>query len=178
MSKSKSKSKKSANAGSNAKNIKALISQNKMIEAQNAEAEQKKLEKQEARLKAKQEAEIAKTVEADEVIVEKDANEQPVDTQNENVADTKDKKAEDKKADAKSNKNAKNKKQVKEKRGVGKRIKETVSELKKVSWPSFKNVIKKTGVVLAVVIFFGVCLFAFDFILSMLYNLLQGKSIV
>ncbi len=175
MSKSKSKSKKSANAGSNAKNIKALISQNKMIEAQNAEAEQKKLEEREARIKAKQEAENVKPVEADEVIVEKDANAQPAETQNENTTDVK---AENKKADEKSSKNAKNKKPAKEKRGVGKRIKETVSELKKVSWPSFKNVVKKTGVVLAVVIFFGVCLLAFDFVLSMLHNLLQGNSAV
>lgn len=52
------------------------------------------------------------------------------------------------------------------------RIKETGSELKKVSWPSFKEVMKKTGVVIAVVLFFAVILFAFDYLLSVLYNLM------
>ena len=70
------------------------------------------------------------------------------------------------------------KKPAKEKRKFGKRIKETVSELKKVTWPSFKDVVKKTGVVLAVVIFFGIVLFIFDFLLSMLYNLFLNQPIV
>ncbi|MBR4270164.1 MAG: preprotein translocase subunit SecE [Clostridia bacterium] len=56
-----------------------------------------------------------------------------------------------------------------------KRIKETISELKKVSWPSFKDVVKKTGVVLAVVIFFGIVLWIFDFALNIIYKLLQGQ---
>lgn len=57
---------------------------------------------------------------------------------------------------------------------LGRRIKETGSELKKVSWPSFKEVVKKTGVVMAVVIFFAVALVAFDWLLSLLYNLFIG----
>ena len=40
----KSKSKKSSGNTSNAKNIKALINQNKMIEKENAEAEKRKQE--------------------------------------------------------------------------------------------------------------------------------------
>lgn len=36
------------------------------------------------------------------------------------------------------------------------------SELKKVSWPSFKTVLKNTGIVLLVVLFFGVIIFGFD----------------
>ena len=56
--------------------------------------------------------------------------------------------------------------------GIKQRIKETGSELKKVSWPSFKEVMKKTGVVIAVVLFFAVILFAFDYLLSVLYNLM------
>ncbi len=36
------------------------------------------------------------------------------------------------------------------------------SELKKVSWPSFKTVLKNTGIVLLVVLFFSVIIFGFD----------------
>lgn len=56
--------------------------------------------------------------------------------------------------------------------GLKQHIKETGSELKKVSWPSFKEVMKKTGVVIAVVLFFAVVLFAFDYLLHFLYDLL------
>lgn len=80
----------------------------------------------------------------------------------------KDKKIAKEKADKK-------KKEAREKAGkvgVGRRLKETGSELKKISWPSFKQVVKKTGVVIAVVLFFAVVLFAFDRLLSWLYSLL------
>jgi len=60
---------------------------------------------------------------------------------------------------------------------VGKMLKETGSELKKVTWPTFKETVKRTGVVLAVVIFFGVVLLAFDFCLSVLYKLLIKATI-
>lgn len=60
---------------------------------------------------------------------------------------------------------------------VGKMLKETGSELKKVTWPTFKETVKRTGVVLAVVIFFGVVLLAFDYVLSVLYKLLIKASI-
>lgn len=56
--------------------------------------------------------------------------------------------------------------------GLKQRFKETGSELKKISWPSFKEVMKKTGVVIAVVLFFSVVLFAFDYLLSFLNGLL------
>ncbi len=36
------------------------------------------------------------------------------------------------------------------------------SELKKVSWPTFKTVLKNTGIVLLVVLFFSVIIFGFD----------------
>ena len=44
----------------------------------------------------------------------------------------------------------------------GMKAKDVFSELKKVAWPTFANVVKKTGVVLAVVICFLVVIFAFD----------------
>ena len=54
---------------------------------------------------------------------------------------------------------------------VVKKTKETVSELKKVSWPSFSKVVKKTGVVIAVMIIFTVVLFGIDRLLSLLFDL-------
>ena len=44
----------------------------------------------------------------------------------------------------------------------GMKAKDIFSELKKVNWPNFAKVVKKTGVVLAVVLCFLVVIFAFD----------------
>ena len=68
------------------------------------------------------------------------------------------------------------KKVKKENRGskIVKRLKETGSELKKVSWPKFPKVVKQTGVVLAVVVFFGLVLFGIDYLLRFLFQLLIG----
>ena len=60
----------------------------------------------------------------------------------------------------------------KEKKQRGKAFKETFSELKKVTWPSFGEVVKQTGIVLAVVLVFLVVLIGFDFGLGKLYELL------
>ena len=68
------------------------------------------------------------------------------------------------------------KKEKKENKLV-RRLKETGSELKKVSWPTFKQTLKKTGVVLAVVLFFGLVLFTFDYVLTVCSKLLAGGSI-
>ena len=72
----------------------------------------------------------------------------------------------------------KNKKAKKEKKQskLGRKAKETVFELKKVSWPSFKEVVKKTGVVLAVVLFFGLVLFGFDYVLKFMFKLITSSS--
>ena len=177
----KSKSKNSGGNTSNAKNIKALINQNKMVVQQNAEAEKRKKEEQEAREQAKREREEAlkakeeaKSVTADQVIS----------PEGEVVADKPEPKSEPKAEPTKSKKEL-SKKELKakkkadpERRTMKKRIKETMSELKKVSWPSFKDVVKKTGVVLAVVIFFGIVLWIFDFIGHIFYNLLQGSPLL
>ena len=56
--------------------------------------------------------------------------------------------------------------------GLGKKVKEIFSELKKVSWPSFKSVVKNTGVVIVVVLVFTVVLFGIDRGLAALYNLI------
>ncbi len=52
---------------------------------------------------------------------------------------------------------------------IGMKIKDIFSELKKVSWPTFPKVVKKTGVVIIVVLAFLVVITAFDY---GLYNLL------
>ena len=57
---------------------------------------------------------------------------------------------------------------------LAKKTKETVSELKKVSWPSFGKVVKQTAIVLGVVLFFTVILFGIDRLLSWLFSLLIG----
>lgn len=53
-------------------------------------------------------------------------------------------------------------------------FREIRSELKKISWPSVRKVIAKTGVVLGVVAFFLVAVYAFDLLLSFLFSLLIG----
>ena len=58
--------------------------------------------------------------------------------------------------------------------GIGKKFKETASELKKVNWPTFSQVVKKTGVVLAVVIIFAVVLFGIHYLLGLLFNWLTS----
>ncbi len=82
----------------------------------------------------------------------------------------------------KQDKNAKDKKKDKKKKdkenrtGLVKKTKETVSELKKVTWPTFGEVVKKTSVVIAFVVIFGVFLFAVNWLLGGLVNLLIGNG--
>jgi len=78
----------------------------------------------------------------------------------------------DKKAkDVKDNKKKKDKKKEK-KGGMVKKTKETVSELKKVTWPTFGEVVKKTGIVIAFVLIFGLFLFGVNTLLGWLTGLL------
>lgn len=56
---------------------------------------------------------------------------------------------------------------------IGLKFKDVFSELKKVSWPSFSKVVKKTGVVLVVVLSFLVVITAFDSGLTALLNLIK-----
>ena len=66
----------------------------------------------------------------------------------------------------------KKKDKVKQPNKIVKSLKETGNELKKVSWPGFKEVVKQTCVVLAVVVVFGLVLFGFDRLCSWLTGLL------
>ena len=73
----------------------------------------------------------------------------------------------------KSAKNSKStKKTKKEKKSLGKKIKESVSELKKVSWPSFGKPVTQTGRVLTVVVICTLVLFGIESLLGWLFGLL------
>ena len=50
------------------------------------------------------------------------------------------------------------------------------AELKKVTWPKFSTVVKQTGVVLAVVLFFMIIVTAFNVGLSELLKLIAGNA--
>ena len=49
------------------------------------------------------------------------------------------------------------------------------SELKKVSWPDFKTVLKNTGIVLLVVLFFAVIIYGVDALFAFLVSLTSTK---
>lgn len=69
-------------------------------------------------------------------------------------------------------KDKKKKDKVKKPNKIVKSLKDTGNELKKVSWPGFKQVVKQTGIVLAFVLVFGVVLFGFERLCSWLVGLL------
>ena len=57
---------------------------------------------------------------------------------------------------------------------MGRKLKETFSELKRVTWPSFPKVVKATCVVLVVVIAFTVVITAINYGLQELLGLITG----
>lgn len=85
-----------------------------------------------------------------------------------------DKTAEKSKVEEKKKQKDKNKKGKKKenKKGLVKKTKETASELKKVTWPTFGDVVKKTGIVIAFVVIFGLLIFGVDTLLAFLSGLL------
>lgn len=92
---------------------------------------------------------------------------QPVSAENQTVKTEEkvEKVKEEKKADkSKDKKKKKEKKQGK----IARRLKETGSELKKVTWPKFTTVLKQTGVVLAVTAAFLLVVFGIDMLCSWL----------
>ena len=69
-------------------------------------------------------------------------------------------------------KDKKKKEKAKKPSKVAKALKDTGNELKKVSWPGFKQVVKQTGIVLVFVLVFAVVLFGFERLCSWLTGLL------
>ena len=61
-------------------------------------------------------------------------------------------------------KDAKKKKDAKKPNRVLKWFKDLKGELKRVTWPSVKSVIKNVGVVIACVLVVGVCIWVFDWL--------------
>lgn len=87
----------------------------------------------------------------------------------------------DMKKQAKANEQAKaskqskqNKKKAKNDKPKRNRVKETVSELKKVSWPSFKQTCKQTGTVLVVVAVFMLVVLGIDSLLTWIISLIMN----
>ena len=61
-------------------------------------------------------------------------------------------------------KDAKKKKDAKKPNRVLRWLKDLRGELKKVTWPSVKSVLKNVGVVVACVLIVGVCIWVFDWL--------------
>ena len=107
--------------------------------------------------------------------VENQVQEQPSTKNTEANADTKGGKAEKdvsklEKADkSKTDKKAKKSKDKKPNK-IAKSLKETGSELKKVTWPKFGTVVKQTGVVLLVTALFLLVVFGIDRLCSWLVD--------
>lgn len=110
---------------------------------------------------------------AEEVVIE-EADKAEVETVEEKKDAKSDKTAEKSKVEEKKKQKDKNKKGKKKenKKGLVKKTKETASELKKVTWPTFGDVVKKTGIVIAFVVIFGLLIFGVDTLLAFLSGLL------
>ena len=65
---------------------------------------------------------------------------------------------------AKDAKDAKKKKDGNKPNKIAKWFRDLKAELKKVTWPSVKSVIKNVGVVVACVLIVGVCIWVFDWL--------------
>lgn len=100
-------------------------------------------------------------------------NEQ-VETNNSTVTNEKvaEKVVDTKKVEVKETKNNKKQKKVKENKPNA--VAKTMSELKKVSWPSFKQVVKQTSVVIVVALVFLLVIFGLDRLCSWLIGLICG----
>ena len=61
-------------------------------------------------------------------------------------------------------KDARKKKDAKKPNRVQRWLKDLRGELKKVTWPSVKSVIKNVGIVIACVLVVGVCIWVFDWL--------------
>ena len=58
---------------------------------------------------------------------------------------------------------------------IGKFFKDLISEVKKVVWPSKKQLLNNSAIVLAVCILSGIALFIVDFVFGLLLNLVVGQ---
>ena len=61
-------------------------------------------------------------------------------------------------------------------RGIVRFFKDLKGECKKITWPTFPNVVKNTLVVIAVCLLIGACFWAFDFGLAQLLKLVENLA--
>lgn len=88
------------------------------------------------------------------------------------LSEVKTKQTKAEKALAKTEKNKKNTKKAKNSKPKRNFFKETFSELKKVSWPTFKQACARTGIVLVVVAVFMFVVLGIDLLLTWLVSLI------
>ena len=110
-----------------------------------------------------------KTDNTEEIMVP--AEEQTADVTTEAPAEAKESKKQDKVKDKQDKKNN-NKKANKEPKKS--KAKETFAELKKVTWPTFGKTMKQTGMVLSIVLIFGVVVLGINTLLGYLIKLLTN----
>ena len=134
----------------------------------NKNAPIKALKAEQAKVEAKEE--LAQTVVPTETASETAETAPKTDKLNEVKSDKKDGKAVEVKAKDVDKK--KKKEKTKKPNKVATALKNTGSELKKVTWPKFKEVVKQTGIVLVVVIVFALVLLGLDKLCSLLTGLL------
>lgn len=78
------------------------------------------------------------------------------------------------KKEPKVEKKAKKKEKKQKEHKVARKVKETTSELKKVSWLSFGQVCKRTAIVVGFVLLSTLVLFGVDMLLQLIYRFIVG----
>lgn len=118
-------------------------------------------------------AEVVNESKSDDLNVEKTENVVETKLGNNAVKDNANAKKSKIESKDKDKKKSTKSKEPKEKGKLKRKAKETISEIKKVTWPTFGEVVRKTGVVLAVVIIFAVVIFGIDTLLGYLTGLIR-----
>ena len=62
----------------------------------------------------------------------------------------------------------------KEKKSFGDFFRGYKSEFKKIVWPSWKTILKNTGIVVTFIIILGLFIYAIDFLFGLLFNWVIG----
>ena len=128
---------------------------------------------QKPNLAIENQAEVVNESKSDDLNVEKTENFVETKLGNNAVKDNANAKKSKIESKDKDKKKSTKSKEPKEKGKLKRKAKETISEIKKVTWPTFGEVVRKTGVVLAVVIIFAVVIFGIDTLLGYLTGLIR-----
>lgn len=91
------------------------------------------------------------------------------------IAEVKQQEVASEKVEKNDSKQKNNKKKVKKPSKIKTKTKEVFSELKKVTWPTFPQIVKKTATVFVVVAVFTVVLLGIDKLLQVVYDLFIGN---